>query len=196
MNPMGIVKTFKFLCLATALLLAFSLLSCTKTGRINDVMVMDDTSNVLVYARLQNLLKDDTEKLIYAGVTVTCTFSVNFYQERPYWLDRRLSSQVVRNAIKYDNIKKTIYVTTRLNEKEMETTEFHDVDSAEASLIDLNGVSVADIGSLIKAEKYYVRIKAKVEKDEHSRFVQYILLFLPFMETETDWYRKEFIWKD
>ncbi len=193
---MGMCETHKFIRLVAIFLLVFSLLSCTKNGRIGDVMVMDDTRDVLVYARLQNLLKADTEKLIYAGVTVTCTFCINFYQERPYWFDRRLSSQVVRNVVKYDNIKKTIYVKTRFNEKEMETAEFRDVESAEASLIDLNGVSVANIGKLSKTGKYYVEIKAKVEKDEHSRFVQYILLFLPFMETETNWYRKEFVWKN
>jgi len=194
-NPMGMFGTFRFIRLIAVFLLLSSLLSCAKSGRINDIMVMDDTRNVLVYARLQNLLKEDTEKLIYAGVTVTCTFYVNFYQDRSNWFDRRLSSQVVRNAIKYDNIKKTIHVTVRLNEKEMETAEFRDVDSAEASLIDLNGVSVGDVCKLSKTEKYYVEIKAKIEKDEHSRFVQYILLFLPLMETETNWYRKEFIWK-
>lgn len=196
MNPMGKVKTCKFIRLVAAFLLVFSLLSCTKNGRINDVMVMDDTSNVLVYARLQNLLKADTEKLIYAGVTVSCTFYVNFYQERPYWFDHQLSSQVVRNAIKYDNIKKNIYVKTSLNGKVIEAAEFRDVESAESYLIDLNGISIGDVRKLDKAGKYYVLIKAKVEKDEHSRFVRYILLFLPFMETETDWYRKEFVWKN
>jgi hypothetical protein len=193
---MGINKTIRFIRITAALLLLLCLLSCAENGRINDIMVMDDTSNVLVYARLQNLLKDDTEKLIYAGIPVTCTFYVNFYQERPYWIDRRLSHLVVRNAIKYDNVKKNIYVKTHLNEKKMETAEFRDVESAEACLLDLNGVSVVNIRSLDNKEKYYVTIKAKVEKDGPSRFVRYILFFLPFMETETNWYRKEFIWKN
>lgn len=196
MIPMGIKKIIKYLIICTAFLLVFCLVSCAKNGRVNDIMVMDDTSNVLVYARLQNLLKEDTEKLIYAGVPVTCTFDVNFYQERSYWFDRRLSHLVVRNAIKYDNVKKSIYVKTHLNEKRMETAEFSDVESAEASLLDLNGVSLVSIRNLDKKEKYYVTIKAKLEKDEHSRFVRYILFFLPFVETETNWYRKEFVWKN
>ena len=189
-------QTIQYILIAVIFFFAFCLLSCAKNERISDIMVMDDTSNVLVYARLQNLLKEDTEKLIYAGVPVTCTFYVNFYMEKPYWFDRRLSYMVVKNAIKYNNVKKNIYVTTRLNEKEMETSEFHDFKSAEAHLLDINAVSVVDIRKLDKKEKYYVLIKAKVEKDEHSRFVRYILLFLPFMETETNWYRKEFIWKN
>lgn len=193
---MGIKKTIKFIHLTLAFLFVFCLLSCAKNGHVNDIMVMDDTSNVLVYARLQNLLQENTEKLIYAGVPVTCTFYVNFYQERPYWIDRRLSHLVVRNTIKYNNVKKNIYVKTHLNDQRMETAEFRDVESAEASLLDLNGVPVVDIRKLDKKGKYYVTIKAKVEKDEHSRFVRYILFFLPFAETETDWYRKEFIWKD
>lgn len=193
---MGMSEAFKFIRLVTVFLLLFSLLSCAKSGRINDVMVMDDTRDVLVYARLQNLLKDDTDKLIHAGVTVSCTFYVNFYQERSSWFDRRLSSQVVRNVIKYDNIKKNIYVKTRLNGQVIDAAQFSDFDSAVACLTDLNGISVGDVRKLDKTGKYYVLIKAKVEKDEQSRFVRYIMLFLPFMETETDWYRKEFIWKD
>jgi hypothetical protein len=193
---MGIKRTIRYLLAAVLFLLVFCLLSCAKNARVNDIMVMDDTSNVLVYARLQNLLREDTEKLIYAGVPVTCTFYVNFYQERSYWFDHRISHLVIRNAIKYDNIKKSIYVKTHLNEKKMETAEFKDVESAEAYLLDLNGVSVGEVRKLDKKGKYYVTIKAKIEKDEHSRFVRYILLFLPFMDTETTWYRKEFIWKD
>jgi hypothetical protein len=193
---MGIKRTIKFIHLALAFLFVFCLFSCARNGRINDIMVMDDASNVLVYARLQYLLKEDTEKLIYAGVPVTCTFYVNFYQERPYWFDRRLSQLVVQNAIKYNNVKKNIYVKTHLNEESIETAEFRDVESAEAYLFDLNGVSVVDVRQLNKKEKYYIMIKAEVAKDNQSRFVRYILFFLPFMETETNWHRKEFIWKN
>jgi len=195
-KPMGMIETRKFIRVAAVLLLLLSLLSCGKSGRINDVMVMDDTRDVLVYARLQSLLKEDTEKMTHAGVAVSCTFYVNFYQQKSSWFDHRLSSQVVRNTIKYDNIKKNIYVKTRLNGEVIDIVQFNDFGSAVSSLIDLNGISVAHVGKLRKTEKYYVEIKAKVGKDEHSGFVRYIMLFLPFMETETPWYRKEFVWKD
>ena len=108
------------LLIIAALLLCLCLTSCTKKGQIGDIMVMDDTETVLVFARLQNLVKDDTEKMIYAGVPVVCTFYLKFYQVRPYWFDRRLAQIVVRNAIKYDNVKKKIFVTTRLNGKKAE----------------------------------------------------------------------------
>ena len=192
---MGTGKIFQFIAVMSVLILAFTLASCAKNGQIGDVMVMDDMSNVLVYARLQNIQKGDTEKLIYAGVPVNCTFHVSFYRERPYWIDQSLSRLIVRNAIKYDNVKKNIYVTTRLNEKEMEISEFKDVEAAKISLFEINGVSVINVRALTRVERYYVMVKAKIEKDQHSRFVRYILLFLPFMETETNWYRKEFIWK-
>jgi len=192
---MGTGKINQSVILAFILILFFALTSCAKNGRINDIMVMDDMTDVLVYARLQDLRKGETEKLIYAGVPVNCTFYVNFYQASPYLFDRRLSRLVVRNAIKYDNVKKSIYVTTRLNEKEKEISEFKDVGAAEAYLLEISGISVIKVHELVKGGKYYVTIKAKVEKDQHSRFVRYILFFLPFMETETNWYRKEFIWK-
>jgi len=192
---MGTGKTSQSIIIAFILIFVFALMSCAKNGKINDIMVMDDMSDVLVYARLQDLQKGETEKLIYAGVPVNCTFYVDFYQEAPYGFDKRLSRLVVRNAIKYDNVKKNIYVTTRLNEKEMDVSEFKDVGAAEVYLLEINGVPVIKVRNLHKEQTYYVAIKAKVEKDQHSRFIRYILLFLPFMETETNWYRKEFIWK-
>ncbi|MBN1546393.1 MAG: DUF4390 domain-containing protein [Syntrophaceae bacterium] len=179
-----------------ALLLCLCLVSCAKKGQIGDIMVMDDTKTVVVFARLQDLVKDDTEKMIYAGVPVACTFYLKFYQVRPYWFDRRLAQLVVRNAIKYDNVKKKIFVTTWLNGKKTGMTEFEDIGTAEAALFDLNGVSLANARLMSRNEDYYVAIKARIEKDEHSHFVRYILLFLPFTDKETDWYRKEFIWKD
>ena len=182
--------------LVLILFMSFLLAACAKQGQIGDVMIMDDTNSVLVYARLQNIVIEDSEQLIYAGVPVTCTFDVRLYQVRPYWIDRKVARQVVRNVIKYDNVRKTIFLTTGKNENDREVSEYRDIAAAETSLFDLNGVALADLGSLEKTEKYYVAIKAKIRKDEHSPFVRYILLFMPFLQSETNWYRKEFVWKN
>jgi hypothetical protein len=190
---MGIAK--KLLILFVVFSLGICLLSCARNGQIGDVIVMDDTSSVMVFARFQNLVKEDTEKIVYAGVPITCTFYIKFYQERPYWFDRRLTEMVVRNAIKYDNVKKEILLTTQLNGREISRVEFDDFGAAQAALFDLNGVSVFNVKALSPEGSYHVAIKARIEKDERSHLVRYILFFLPFTGKETDWYRKEFVWK-
>ena len=169
--------------------------SCKKQEQIKEIMVIDDANNILVYARLQDSLKEEMIKLVHVGVPIHCVFYVDFYKEKPY-RDVRLSQKVIKNVMKYDNVKKNIYVTTLLNEQEIEMAAFQDIDSAKLFMFEINGIPIITIQSLDKQEKYYVAIKAKIEREGSSLLSRYIMIFLPFIEEQTSWHRKAFIWKN
>jgi len=168
--------------------------SCKKQEQIKEIMVMDDTNNILVYAGLQDSLREEMIKIVHVGVPIHCAFYVEFYKEKPY-RDIRLSQKVIKNVMKYDNVKKNIYVTTFLNGQEIEMTEFQDIDSAKLFMFEINSIPIITVRSLDKQEKYYVAIKAKIGREQSSFLARYIMIFLPFMEEQTSWHRKAFIWK-
>jgi hypothetical protein len=156
---------------------------------------MDDTSHLLVYAKLHDSLTEEMIKLARVGVPIHCVFYVDFYMEKPY-RDARLSQNIIKNVMKYDNVKRNVYVTTLLNGQQIEISEFQDIDSEKLFMFEISSIPIFTIHGLDKQEKYYVAIKAKIGKEQSSLLSRYILIFLPFMEEQTDWYRKAFIWKN
>lgn len=192
------MKTHKKAHFAVMCIMIFSLFfvtSCKKQGQIREIMVMDDASHLLVYAKLQDSLEEEMTKLARVGVPIHCVFYVNFYREKSGF-DVRLSQKIVRNIMKYDNVKRSVYVTTILNGQEIDASEFQDIESAKLFMFEISDIPVITLQSLDEREKYYVAIKAKIGKEQSSLLSRYILIFLPFMEEQTDWHRKAFIWKN
>ena len=192
---MKVQKTMRFMAICTIIFSIFFMVSCKEQEQIKEIMVMDDANNLFVYARLQDSLKEEMIKLVRVGVPIHCVFYVDFYKEKPY-RDVRLSQKVIRNVMKYDNVKKNISVTTLLNGQEIEMAEFHDIDSAKIFMLEINSIPITTIQSLDKQEKYYVAIKAKTGREQSSLLSRYIMIFIPFMEEQTSWHRKAFIWKN
>jgi hypothetical protein len=75
-------------------------------------------------------------------------------------------------------------------------SEFQDINSAKLFMFEINSIPIITAQSLDKQEKHYVAIKAKIGKEQPSLMSRYIMIFLPFMEEQTSWYRKAFIWKN
>ena len=86
-------------------------LSAENAG-IRDSLVTNNANHVLVYARVTNCFTKDIEAAILAGVPTTFTFILDLFQERSWWLDKKLSRATINHTIKYDNVKKLFYVSS------------------------------------------------------------------------------------
>ncbi len=69
----------------------FPLVISAQTRAAISCFVTNDATHVLVYARVTNCFTKDMEAAILAGVPTTFTFLVDLYQERRYWLDKRIT---------------------------------------------------------------------------------------------------------
>jgi len=166
-------------------------LSCShqeKDAKITDFLVTSSAENVLVYARVTNCFTKDMESAILAGVPTTFTFLVDLYQKRTHWFDKRISPLVITHTIKYDSVKKTFDVSSSNGQ---EPAGFQDFGSAKRVVADLNGVVVASIKHLAKDKRYYVLVKAKMDKVRLPLHMEY--LFFSLWDFETNWYRQEFV---
>ncbi len=153
--------------------------------------VTNDATHVLVYARLTNSFTKDMEAAILAGVPTTFTFLIDLYQERRYWVDKKIAGLTVRRTIKYDIVKKLFSVSS---EGEKEAITFSDYESAKRAMAELNGFPVVPVKSLQRNEFYAVQIKAKLEKVRLPLNMEYIFFFVSLWDFETDWYREGFFY--
>jgi hypothetical protein len=177
---------YRFILLILLYFLVFpSPLPAEKPG-IRDLLVTNNASHILVYARVTNCFTKNIDAAILAGVPTTFTFLLDLFQERSGWLDKKLGRTTVRYTIKYDNVKKLFLVSA---DGEKEATAFPDFESAKRAMADLNGVPVAQLKTLKKDEYYYVLIKAKLDKVRLPLHMEYIFFFVSLWDFETDWYR-------
>jgi len=167
---------------------------CTVYGKdagMSDVLITNNREHVLVYAKVVNYLTEEIRAAVMAGVPTTFTYFIDLYRERPYWMDKRISSSVFHHTVKYDNVKK-LFLVSFSNRKD--SAEFSDLDSAMRAMVDLNGVAIAPMKELVKNKTYYILIKAKLEKVKLPFYMKFLFFFVSLWDFETAWYKQGFIY--
>lgn len=186
-------KIFLFVSFLGSFLLFFSpVKSLGMEAKISDFLITSASENVLIYFRVNNCFTVKMEEAIRAGIPTTFTFIIELFQERDNNFDELESSFEVKHTIKYDNIKKIFYVTYTEEGKAPE--QFTYISKAKTAMSDLNGLAVIPLKRLIRDKRYYVRVKAKLDKVRLPLHLEYVFFFLSLWDFETDWYRQDFIY--
>ncbi|MBE3138413.1 MAG: DUF4390 domain-containing protein [Actinobacteria bacterium] len=154
-----------------------------------DILITNNTENVLLYARLVNGFKTEMESAILAGVPTIFTLQIEVYQVRSYVWDKKMISHKIKRIIKYDNLKKTFSIYTNGN---TEPVIFPDFESAQKAMADFNGIIAAPLARLVKGNNYYLMMKVKIDKVRLPLHMEYIFFFVSFWDFETAWYRQNF----
>lgn len=156
--------------------------------KIKDVLVTNDKSNVLVYARVSPF-SSDLEKAILAGVPTTFIYKIEFYQDNKSWLDERLALIEVKKNIKYDQVKKTFYLTSNFQKS---AEGFQKFEEARLAIAEINGIPVISIKDLKENQRYYARIKLEWENYRLPFYAAFVRIFLSLRDFETDWHCQPF----
>ena len=172
------------------LFLVFPLSSYGRKASITDIVVTDSADYITVYARLANSFTKRMDSAILAGVPVTFTFLIDLYHVRSKWFDEKVSRVVVKQTIKYDNLKKLFYVSLMDGRTE---SEFQDFDGAKKAMAELNGIALVPLKDLHKDTLYYVMIKAKLDSRQLPMYMEYILFIVSLWDFETDWHRQNLV---
>jgi hypothetical protein len=160
-----------------------------ENAEIRDLLVTNNSTHLLVYARVMNCFTKEMDAAILAGIPTTFTFLLDLYQVRSRWMDKKLIRLTVRHTIKYDNVKRLFYVTS---DGVKEPASFQDYESAKQAMADLSGIPMALLKALKKGEYYYVQIKAKLDKVRLPLHMEYIFFFVSLWDFETDWHQEGF----
>jgi hypothetical protein len=162
----------------------FPLASVSGSVRIQEIRILNDETDVVVYGVLSDSFTADMKSAILAGVPTTFTFTLKTYEEKPWWLDKKISHITIKHTIKYDNVKQTFSVSSA---EDRDPAVFPDFETAKRAMSELSGIAVAPIADLIKGKTYYVKIKAKLEKYRPSSLMRYIFFFASPGDFETAW---------
>jgi hypothetical protein len=157
--------------------------------KMADILITNNTENVLLYARLVNGFKPDMELAILAGITATFNLQLEVYQVRSFVWDKKITSYEIKRTIKYDNLKKTFRVYTNGN---TQPVIFSDFESAQKSMADFNGIIAVPLASLVRGKNYYLLIKVKMDKVRLPLNMEYVFFFVSFWDFETAWERQNF----
>ena len=161
----------------------------TNDPRLTDLLITNDSKNVLLYARLVNGFRAETVSAILAGVPAVFTLHLDVYRERSVIWDKSLIHREIRRSIKYDNLKKTFTITTNGNADAVTLSDF---ESAQKAMADFSGIPVAPISSLIKGHNYYAEVKVKIDKVQLPFYMEYVFFFVSYWDIETPLYKQRF----
>jgi hypothetical protein len=185
----GLVKLFLISLLIISGCLGLSGQVQAVEPQIKDIIITNNVTNVLLYARLVDCFKTEMESAILAGVPTIFTLQLQVYQVRPYLWDKKITASEIKRTIKYDNLKKTFSIATNGNAT---PTVFTDFESAQKAMADLSGIVIAPLKALIKGNSYYLMMKVKIDKVRLPLHMEYLLFFVSFWDFETAWYRQNF----
>ena len=163
-----------------------------KKARIKDVIVTNTPKDLLVYFSVEGCFTKKMEEAILNGISTTFTFYINLYHPRNFWFDEPLATVIVRHTIVYNNLRNQFTVT--LNSKDKKEVILKDFLEAKKAMAEVDGITVIPMSSLKKNNKYYVRIKAKLDPIKLPFFLDYVLFFVSLWDFETDWYTESFIY--
>jgi hypothetical protein len=157
--------------------------------KIKDILITNNTENVLLYARLVNGFKPEMEMAVLAEIPATFTLHLEVYQTRSYVWDKKISEYEIKRTLKYDNLKKTFSIHTHGS---AQPDVFSDLESAQKAMADFNGIAAAPLSSLTKGRNYYLMIKIKMDKVSLPLHMERVLFFVSYWDFETAWYRQNF----
>jgi len=162
-------------------------------ARIADFLINTTEKDLLVHFKVRDCFTKKMEEAILAGIPTTFTFLLELHRERDFWFDSRLVSGVTRHTIKYDTVKKIFYVTFSGNGRG--PLEFSDFAAAKKAMEEVNAAVLAPLNQLIRDGRYYVKVKAKLDKVRLPLRMEYVFFFVSLWDFETGWERKDFVFK-
>ena len=157
--------------------------------KLTDILITNNTENVLLYAQLINGFKPEMEVAILAGIPVVFTLQLEVYQERSLVWNKKIGSRQIKRTIKYDNLKKTFSISTNGN---AQPVIFSDFESAQKAMSDFNGINAIPLSSLVKGRNYYMLVKVKMDEVRLPLHMESVFFFVSLWDFETVWYQQNF----
>jgi hypothetical protein len=157
--------------------------------KMTDILITNNTENVLLYGRLVNGFKPEMELAVLAGIPAIFTLQLEVYQIRSFSWDKKLAAHEIKRTIKYDNLKKTFSV---YNNGNLQPVIFSDFESAQKVMADFNGIVAVPLASLVKGGNYYILIKVKMDSARLPLHMENIFFFVSYWDFETTWERQNF----
>jgi hypothetical protein len=178
------------------LFVVFALLCFPAQGQavqpgIADILISNNSENLLLYTRCVDCFKTEMESAILAGVPTVFTLQLDVCQKRLLIWNKTIISKEIKRTIKYDNLKKTFSIYTN---GDLDPVIFPDFESAQKAMAEFNGIIASPLAALDKGNQYYLKMRVKIDKVRLPLYMEYVFFFVSFWDFETAWYKKDFFY--
>lgn len=157
-----------------------------KKATISMLSISKDTSDILVFSKLEGAFTDEVNEAIENGVPTTFTYYMEVKERKEFWRDDMLAEKVIKHSVRFDALQKEyIFEGTEGRANVKKATK--NIDELKKWLTELNGVPIVAKNSLNKREEYYVRLKAEIKSIKLVFPLKYLFFFFSFWNFDTSW---------
>jgi len=179
-------------CLLCAIFAFFIFSSSTSAqeATIEDIIVTNSDTHLLLYLTVKNCFTTEMEKAIRNGIPATFTCFVDLYKTKKIWPDSKLVSQTFTHTLTYDNLKEEYLIV--FSEQNNKTITTGSLTQAKKLMAEVNGFKTSALDKLTPDRAYVLKIKAKLARKTLPLYFRYLSPFLSLWDFETDWHTIKF----
>lgn len=153
---------------------------------ISKISINTEKELITLNAELIDAFNEKIKEVIESGVAMTFSYEIELLKQSSIFGDEMVSQNKVTHTIQYDTLRKVYQFSSQgKNVNRKMTTK--SMEKYQQLMLTLKDIPIAHIFKLDPEEKYYARVKAKMEVDGLWFPFNYLLFFLPFNEFETSW---------
>jgi hypothetical protein len=157
----------------------------SQTLRIRDLLVIDKSGQLLVFASLDDpFASPELFEAVQSGVTTRFSFEIGLIRTRRFFYDSEVLARQVIHQVKYDALKKAYTFLLQRDPQETIQRVTQNRDEMADWMREINGIPIASLRELDGQSQYYLRIRARVNSVDFGFPFSYILAF---MGQRTEW---------
>ena len=161
-----------------------------RTATIEEFIVTNSSTDLLVFLTVKNAFTREMEEGIRNGIPVTFTFQVELSRKRKAWLNKEIVSRAVEQTLSYDTLKEEYSVARKGAAGPVFRTR--SLAEAKKAMSQVNSLAVLPLAVLVPDAEYQLRVKARLDEKTLPFSFHYLIPFWNLWNFETDWYSVEF----
>ena len=161
-------------------------------AKLTNIIVTNTRDDLLLYLNVEGAFRENMKDAILSGVPTTFSFFIALYQNRNFWIDKKIADTTITHTIKYNNIKKEYSIRRSWENGETKFTQ--SFREAQKLMLEIDSLKILPLHKLEKGMQYQIKAKAELSKMTLPFYLHYILFFVSLWDFETDWYTVDFIY--
>lgn len=129
----------------------------------NDIIVTNNTEDLLLYATLEGPFSKEVDEALFNGIPLTVTYNIRLLRERAVLTDEEITSLRIQHQLTYD-ITKGLCQFTWEEPLKKGSRATRNLPTAMKWMKELSGVKVAAFRGLPSERRYYILIKADIRQ--------------------------------
>jgi len=142
---------------------------------IENIKLANTRDDLLTYFDVKNAFTNKMNEAIKNGIPTTFSLYINLYKTDGSWFDKKISTVKKKSTIKYNSMKKEYSVYRPWKTEQTIVTQ--SFDEAKSLMTDIDNLKIISLNSLVKGDKYQLRIKAELDKVKLPLSLHNILIF-------------------